>query len=507
MALITLIDSDRQWFKSHPGVPMTQTPRDISFCAHAIADREDVMVVPNLSEDPRFADNPLVAAEPRVRFYAGCPLRSLDGYRLGTLCVIDLKPRQPDPDQIRTLQDLAAIAELELNRGEIGRAVTLLRESEAELHHQKETMVAVLESVSEGLVVADPQGQVVLLNPAAARLLGTEAIGLPLSEWPQRLGLFQGEHSSETAYAELPLLAAITGFEIGERELRLHRTSGPDLWLAAAAKPLRDRQGLLRGGVMVLRDVSQRREVQRLRQEYIHNVSHELRTPISAVCFALQPLLENAEGLGGVQARALLRAAHSGANHAFRMTEDLIEAARAEAGGIKVSPRRQRAGPLLAEIAGMMRPSAESKSIGLEFQQPRGIPEVNCDPARLRQILVNLLGNAIKFTPSGGTVRLSAHPTPDRSGLQVTVSDTGCGVDSALGQLIFERGAPPRRPEHGGERGLGLGLVLCRELVRGHGGRIWHEATSGGGATFHFIIPAAETAPQTRARTARSRRR
>jgi diguanylate cyclase (GGDEF)-like protein len=113
MALVTLIDANRQWFKSTAGIEGRETPRDTSFCAHAIHD-DAVMVVPNALADPRFADNPNVTGEPHVRFYAGCPLKAPGGARLGTLCIIDRKPRVLDAEDLAALRDLAAIVEDEL---------------------------------------------------------------------------------------------------------------------------------------------------------------------------------------------------------------------------------------------------------------------------------------------------------------------------------------------------------------------------------------------------------
>ena len=113
IALVSLVDEDRQWFKSCVGLSATETPRDISFCGHAILGHE-IFIIPDATKDERFADNPLVTDEPKIRFYAGCPLSFTDGSRLGTLCIIDQKPRELTPDDLADLKDLALTAELEL---------------------------------------------------------------------------------------------------------------------------------------------------------------------------------------------------------------------------------------------------------------------------------------------------------------------------------------------------------------------------------------------------------
>lgn len=113
IALVSLVDENRQWFKSCIGLSVSETPRDISFCGHAILGN-DIFIIPNAEEDERFADNPLVVGEPEIRFYAGCPLRALNGEKLGTLCIIDQRPRNFGADDLEALQDLASMVEREL---------------------------------------------------------------------------------------------------------------------------------------------------------------------------------------------------------------------------------------------------------------------------------------------------------------------------------------------------------------------------------------------------------
>ena len=113
IALVSLVDENRQWFKSRMGLDVTETPRDISFCGHAILG-DDIFYIPDTLQDERFADNPLVLNEPRIRFYAGYPLRSLEGLKLGTLCIIDSKPRTLDAEDLETLRDLGSMIEREL---------------------------------------------------------------------------------------------------------------------------------------------------------------------------------------------------------------------------------------------------------------------------------------------------------------------------------------------------------------------------------------------------------
>jgi PAS domain S-box-containing protein len=164
IALVSLVDAKRQWFKSCIGLPLSETDRSISFCAYALlGDRP--LVIPDAQADERFADNPLVTGYPFIRFYAGQPLRTSHGRNLGTLCVVDRKPRTVRAADLEALRDLGAWAEMELNRVEMTQALRIKRESEAEVR-------AIMESVADGIVVFDRAGVIVAVNAAAERLLG-----------------------------------------------------------------------------------------------------------------------------------------------------------------------------------------------------------------------------------------------------------------------------------------------------------------------------------------------
>jgi GAF domain-containing protein len=132
IALVSLVDVNRQWFKSCYGLESRETPRDVSFCSHAIL-KPETMIVPDALDDPRFFDNPLVTHEPHIRFYAGQPLNSPSGLRVGTLCVIDRHPRQLSASEQQTLQDLAVWVERELSSVELAKALTQLQDAHARL--------------------------------------------------------------------------------------------------------------------------------------------------------------------------------------------------------------------------------------------------------------------------------------------------------------------------------------------------------------------------------------
>ncbi|MEQ9643214.1 MAG: diguanylate cyclase [Alphaproteobacteria bacterium] len=153
ISLVSLVDADRQWFKSRVGLDATETPRDFAFCAHAICDHE-VMEVPDARRDDRFCDNPLVTGAPHIRFYAGAPLETADGHRLGTLCAIDTEPRQLDSDQKQQLHDLASIVIDEL---ELRHLAERSRQAEARL-------TDAVEALDDGFVLYDAEDRLTICN-------------------------------------------------------------------------------------------------------------------------------------------------------------------------------------------------------------------------------------------------------------------------------------------------------------------------------------------------------
>ncbi|NHZ33013.1 PAS domain S-box protein [Massilia rubra] len=174
IALLTLVDSERQWFKSRRGLDVPETPRNISFCGHAIL-RDFPFIIPDAALDPRFADNPLVLGPPHIRFYAGIPLRAANGALVGTLCLIDQVSRGFSDDDLSTLCDLAQWAELELNVYTIKQATRISREKEARLQ-------AIVEYAGDAIITIDDHGLVETFNPEAQRLFAYRAdqmIGAP----------------------------------------------------------------------------------------------------------------------------------------------------------------------------------------------------------------------------------------------------------------------------------------------------------------------------------------
>jgi diguanylate cyclase (GGDEF)-like protein/PAS domain S-box-containing protein len=296
IVLVSLVDAKRQWFKSRTGLDACETPRSMSFCSHAVA-LDDLLVVPDTRLDERFADNPLVVGAPFIRFYAGQPVHSVDGQALGTLCIIDQQPRHFGDLEKRMLRDLAQMVQDELNRGVLvaarDAAQLALRELNVQLERrvedrtrelhaknrqleqeaQQRTLVqqalvqkqelldALLESVDVGVVACGADGELTLFNRAARDLHGMDVAGVAPQQWAAHYHLFDEDGITPLDETRIPLARALRGEhvkdapmviarELPEDGLRAHR-------VLASGRALKGPNGEALGAVVAMKDVTE----------------------------------------------------------------------------------------------------------------------------------------------------------------------------------------------------------------------------------------------------------
>ena len=224
----------------------------------------------------------------------------------------------------------------------------------------------------------------------------------------------------------------------------------------------------------------------RAREEILGLISHDLRNPLNAIQLTANLLLDRAEDRRADNVRAL-EIIRRAAGQMNAMVQDLLDVSSLDAGRLALDRARHPPAALLAESRQVLEPIAAQKSVALECRAEEGLPPLSVDAPRLLRVIANLVGNAIKFTPEGGTVTLSA--AADAGGVRFTVADTGPGIPPEQLPHVFERYWQARP---GDRRGSGLGLDIARGIVEAHGGRITAESEPGGGAVFRFTLPAAE---------------
>ena len=245
-----------------------------------------------------------------------------------------------------------------------------------------------------------------------------------------------------------------------------------------------ERQALLRA-----LEISQKQQLE-FKNRFLSHVSHELRTPLTCIHQYVTLLLDGLAGAIAPEQSDHLKTVLKSVNQLHAMIRDLLEATRAESGKLRIEPRCIALGELVQQAIAMLRPTADEKKVGLEIGLDQRLPLVLADPDRVLEVLINLVDNAIKFTPAEGSVMVQANMVEADPGyVYISVTDTGRGISPEAKALIFERLYQDPDSVDNNRSGLGLGLFICREIVRLHQGRIWVSSEPGQGSTFTFTMP------------------
>ena len=347
-----------------------------------------------------------------------------------------------------------------------------LRTNIQDLSNERDKLSAVLETMGDGVVVIGPQDQVELLNTAGEALL---SVGGPTPEGVRFMEVVR-DH-------ELQRLVSLCQ-ETGERQYGEVELLQRGRFLSCIATPLSGDGSP--GVLLTLHDLTRIRQVETTRREFVSNVSHELRTPLAAVRVMAETLERGALEEEDV-ARDFVQRIQGEIDRMNSMVEDLLELARLEGGQdiLNISPIDIRS--LMEGVRDQFRVQAETKSIRVEVSVPDEIPTVPGDEEKLRQVLSNLLENALKFTLVEGDIVLSARA--EGRSVSVSVRDNGVGIPEEHQPHIFERFYKVDRSRRDG--GTGLGLAIVKHIVQAHGGEVWIESREGGGSALSFRLPLA----------------
>lgn len=441
-------------------------------------------IILDTREDDRWAKSLEGARE--YRSALGAPLTAGDAV-LGSLLLFQPEVDYFSEEHLRLVEAAATQVANAINNAELYKLIVeqtdrlgrMLRDQEIEASKSQ----SILEGVADGVMVADAQGQVILFNAAAERILGLsreEALGRSTNEM---LGLY-GDQAYDwlgaiNRWANLQELEEYLAsrLEIGERIVSVHLA------------PVLMGQEFL-GTVSVFRDVTVEVEAERAKSEFVSTVSHELRTPMTSIKGYADLLLMGAVGTLTDEQERFLTIIKSNTDRLTLLVNDLLDISRIESGRLILTPKVVRIDDLIAQVITTMAARAAERKLELHSDLPPVLPEVFVDPDRVIQVLTNLVGNACRYTPSGGQITVLASMHADE--IQVSVRDTGIGISEEDQQRLFSRFFRSDDPTVQEAPGTGLGLSITKSLVEMHGGQIWVESELGHGSTFTFSLPTAQ---------------
>ena len=383
------------------------------------------------------------------------------------------------------------------------------RTAEEAAREKSRVLQLILDSMTDGVAVADAQGQFLVFNRAAEEILGVDAGNTGPQGWSDRYGLFLTDGTTQYPSTELPLARAIRGEEVTNVEMITRNPRRPEgAWLKVSARPLQDPQGVLQGGIALFSDVTEGRrldearrraqeletasreaqEASRLKSAFLANMSHELRTPLNAVIGFAEILHDAKVGPVTPDQKEFLGDILSSSRHLLQLINDILDLSKVEAGRMEFRPERVDVSHVVAEVRDTLRSIAAGKRIHIDIQIDSGLGKVVIDPGKLKQILYNYLSNALKFTPDEGHVTVrAALDGPDRFRLEV--EDTGIGIEPEDLKRLFVEFQQLDATAAKRYAGTGLGLALTRRLVEAQGGRAGARSTPGGGSVFYAILP------------------
>jgi PAS domain S-box-containing protein len=601
IALITLLDSDRQWFKSKVGLDLCQTPREVAFCAYTILNN-DILIVPDARVDKRFMDNPLTLSHPHIRFYAGVPLVTAEGYALGTLCIIDTIPRELNSDQITALKALAnqVTHQLELRRsfanlesiairrqptknrekpflkklvvsfgmtsivlGMIGfsayhtvtagfRTHSLNRQHESRysqefraiaeptsilqlagvllntvllaalfkdayketakrqqteeiLKQERELMAAVLDTISALIIVVDAQGRIVRFNRNCEQLTNYRFAEVRGRYFWDIFLILEEKESVKDHFTKLQA----GQFPTTHENYWLTRT-GEQRLIAWANTALVNDQGAVEYVIGTGLDITERKQAEqelqtahaemqalyvaadaanRAKSEFLATVSHEIRTPMNAVIGMTGLLLDTPLN---PQQQDFVETIRISGDNLLTLINDLLDLSKLEANKMELEVLDFDLSTCIEEVVDLLTTNANAKGLNITTSIHSQAPILlKGDAGRLRQILINLTSNAIKFTHQGRVIiRVTPQTETQTSAtIQFSVEDTGIGIPTETLPRLFQTFSQVDASTTRRYGGTGLGLAICKKLVDLMGGKIGVESEVGQGSKFWFVLP------------------
>jgi two-component system phosphate regulon sensor histidine kinase PhoR len=360
----------------------------------------------------------------------------------------------------------------------------LVRERTEQLAEEKELLAVTLASMSDGVIVVDSEKRIILFNKVAENLTKWKSQEVQQKPVDQILRVID-EKTQNPVESPIDKVLASGQIEGGTERDALVSRDASRCPISATAAPISKNDGTIIGVVMVLRDVSREREIDRMKRQFISSVSHELRTPITAIKAYAATILRD-ENMPEQTRREFLNVIDEESDLLKNLIEDLLEVSRIESGKVKFSREPVDITPVIDQVISAVQHLADKKNIRLRTNIGDALGQLQGDVGKIQSMVMNLVQNAIKFTPEKGRVSVSVQRHAQE--LVVRVSDTGMGIPKEALPKIFDRFYRVHRPDKP-TKGTGLGLAIVKEIVDMHAGRIEVESKVGQGSTFTIFLP------------------
>ena len=610
MSIISLVDAERQWFKSSVGLDGTETARDVAFCAHAILQPQQMTIVPDALLDKRFVDNPLVTGDPYIRFYAGAPLVTEDGAALGTLCVADYKPRDITPEQQQALMALArqvmqlfhlrsanhllqrnaenlqsiitganvgtwemnvqtgeasfnerwaqmlgySLEELQplnvstwsslTHKEDLVRAqamlqrhfqgqseyydcqfrmrhklgywvwihahgsvskrtqegaplmmfgthvdVTALMESRRALEENEERFRSMLSNLPGAVYrcINDHQWSMQFLSDEVEELTGYPAEDFIDN---RRRSFSDITHPDDAKHVARVVRNAITEKREFTLEYRVQRASGQWCWLQEVGRGIFDEQGQLKYLDGFIWDITERKNMEQMKDEFVSTVSHELRTPLTSISGALKLMVSGALGEMPEKSRTMLDIAYKNSQRLTLLINDLLDMEKLLAGKMAFNLHKQSLRTLLEQTVYENRAYGDQYQVSFQLAPVADTLQVMVDEQRFLQVMSNLLSNAAKFSSPGN--RVDIRTTAEDGNVRISVVDYGSGIPLEFQHRLFQKFSQADASDSRQKGGTGLGLAITKELLENMNGKISVESQPGLGSCFTISLPCTE---------------
>jgi PAS domain S-box-containing protein len=501
MACVVLVDDKRGFFKSRYGIDIPEIPLADSFCPHTILENKQ-MVIPDAKLDERFADNPGVVGKPYVRFYVGDPIAAADGSLVGALCVMDHQPRIPSAEDLAVLHDLALIAQIEVNHGELTSAYKVQQLTEEKLRASEARFRDVVDIPGKFVWEMTLEGRLIFLSDRVQELLG-----YTVDEMKQH-GFFEDLVPEDASVATAKFYyAAQKSQRFSDLEFRMRTKAGGAVWMTMRGAPMFGPDGkTLVGYRGICEDITERKQIQqelitakdaaesanKAKSEFLANMSHEIRTPMNAIVGMTGLLLGTS--LNSEQ-RDYSQTIRSSADTLLTIISEILDFSKIESGKLELEDHPFDLPVVVEEAIDCVAIQCGEKGINLFWTIAPDVPlGFTGDVTRVRQILVNLLANAVRFTAKGD-VSIAVTKAQDESGgryILFSVRDTGIGIPADKIDKLFQSFSQVDASTTRKYGGTGLGLAISRKLAELMDGSIWVESAEGQGSTFQVALPLKE---------------